>query len=567
MIRIDRSSAAAIVLAILLAIVALPFAGHADVDRDSVKVAFNGVIHTMDAARPRAEAMAWDVDGRLVAVGSSDDVRAKYPAAETIDLGGHAVIPGLIDAHGHVMGLGLARLNADLVGAASRAEIVERLRARAADLPEGVWLQGRGWDQTLWPDAAFPTAADLDDAFPQRPVLLERVDGHAVWANSAAIRATGVDFSGDWQPEGGQIVRDETGRPTGVFVDRAEAPFRAVIPPPSEAERALALDRALAEMARLGLTGVHDAGTSLADVRRFLHREAAGGLTARIHAMADGDSAHLDALCRMGIVETERVTARAIKLYADGALGSRGAALLAPYSDDPENRGLLFESDADLQSVVDRAMGCGLQVAVHAIGDRANRQVVDALIAGQAQHPDNPGRHRIEHVQIIHPDDIPRLAEAGIVASMQPTHATSDMRWAEQRLGEDRLQGAYAWQRLRQAGAPLAFGSDFPVEPVNPFFGIHAAVTRQDREGEPPGGWLPDQRVTVEVALAGFTIEAAKAAFAEDRVGSLTVGKRADFVILDRDPLDVPAEELHALRVLVTALDGEPVYRADDAPM
>lgn len=563
MTRIDRSFAAAL----MLALVSLPLAGQAAVEGDAIKVAINGVIHTMDGERPRAEALAWNADGRLVAVGSSDELQAAYPAVEAIDLGGRAVIPGLIDAHGHVMGLGLARLNADLVGAASRAEVIARLRAHEADLPDGAWLQGRGWDQTLWEDPSFPSAADLDEAFPERPVLLERVDGHAVWTNSAAIEATGVDFSGDWQPEGGQIVRDRSGRATGVFVDRAEAPFRAVIPPPSEAELALALDRALAEMARLGLTGVHDAGTSLADVRRFLHREAAGGLTTRIHAMADGASAHLDALCRMGIVETGRVTARAVKLYADGALGSRGAALLAPYSDDPENRGLLFESDADLQSVVDRAMGCGLQVAIHAIGDRANRQVVDALIAGHARHPDNPGRHRIEHVQIIHPDDIPRLADAGIVASMQPTHATSDMRWAEQRLGAARLEGAYAWQRLRQAGAPLAFGSDFPVEPVNPFFGIHAAVTRQDREGEPPGGWLPDQRVTVEVALAGFTIEAAKAAFVEDEVGSLTVGKRADFLVLDRDPLEVPADQLHAIRVLVTALDGEPVHRTDDAPM
>lgn len=553
--------------ALLLALFLLLSAAPSMADSEPVAVVVNATIHTMDSEQPRAEAMAWDETGRLVAVGSSQDLRDWFPDVRTIDLGGRAVIPGLIDAHGHVMGLGLTRLQADLVGAASREEIVQRLQSHADSLPEGAWLQGRGWDQTRWADASFPTSADLDRAFPERPVLLERIDGHAVWANSAAIRATGVDFSGDWQPDGGQVIRDEQGRPTGVFIDRAEAPFRSVLPPPSEAERALALDRALAEMARLGLTGVHDAGTSLDDVRRFLHREAAGKLTVRIHALADGDAEHLATLCRMGTVDTPRVTARGVKLYADGALGSRGAALLAPYSDDPGNRGLLFEKDADLQAVVDRAMACGLQVAVHAIGDRANRQVIDALIAGQQTFPDNPGRHRIEHVQIIHPDDIPRLAEAGIVASMQPTHATSDMRWAEQRLGEDRLVGAYAWQRLRKAGAPLAFGSDFPVEPVNPMFGIHAAVTRQDREGEPPGGWLPDQRVTAEVAIAGFTIEAAKAAFAEDDVGSLAIGKRADFVVLDRDPLEVPADALHRLRVLVTALDGDPVYRSDDAPM
>lgn len=527
----------------------------------------NARIHTMDAARSTAGALAWDAEGRIVAVGSSAELRERWPDLAAVDLGGKTVIPGLIDAHGHVMGLGQAMLNADLAGADSIGEIVRRLEAHAGQLPEDSWLRGRGWDQTRWPGGEFPTAADLDQAFPDRPVLLERIDGHAVWVNSAALALVERDLTGDWQPDGGFIHRDADGSPTGIFIDRAETVFDGVVPPPTEAEKALALDRALERMVSLGLTGVHDAGTSLDTLRRYLHRDAAGKLPLRIHALADGDDAALAALCRMGPVATGRVTMRGVKFYADGALGSRGAALLDEYADDPGNRGLLFETDEALQRMVDKAMGCGLQVAIHAIGDRANRQVIDAIMAGRNRYPDNPGRHRIEHVQIIHPDDIPRLANAGIVASMQPTHATSDMDWAGDRLGGQRLFGAYAWQRLKQAGARLAFGSDFPVEQVDPMLGIHAAVTRQDLDGEPPGGWLPDQRVTVMTAVAGFTIDAAWAGFADDRVGSLEKGKRADFVVLDRNLFEIEAAQIPATRVLNTVVDGRVVHRASDAPM
>jgi hypothetical protein len=521
-------------------------------------------IRTLNPDRPAAEAMAWDAEGRLLAVGSTDALVQRWPDAPRTEARGRVVVPGLIDAHAHVMGLGFALLNADLAGADSVEEVLARLRRHAENLPDGAWLRGRGWDQTRWDGGEFPTAADLDDAFPDRPVLLDRVDGHAAWANSAAMRRVERDLTGDWQPEGGHVHRDADGRPTGVFIDKAAAVFDAAIPPPGEAEKALALDRALAHMAAHGLTGVHDAGTSLDTLRRLLHREAAGKLTIRVHALADGDAGALEALCRLGPVDTPRVTARGVKFYADGALGSRGAALLEDYHDDPGNRGLLFESDEAMQRVVDKAMGCGLQLAIHAIGDRANRQVIDVLAAGQRRFPDNPGRHRIEHAQIVHPDDIPRIAEAGLIASMQPTHATSDMRWAADRLGDERLFGAYAWQRMRQAGARLAFGSDFPVEKVDPMLGLYAAVTRQDLDGEPPGGWLPDQRVTMQVALEGFTVDAAWAGFAEDDVGSLEVGKYADFVMLDRDPFAVAAERIPDIRVLRTVVGGETVYAAAD---
>jgi len=527
----------------------------------------NGHIHTMNPGQPTAQAMAWDESGHIIAIGESEGLAAKWPEVKAKDLAGRTVIPGLIDAHGHVMGLGFSMLNADLVGASGVEDVVQRLQRHVADLPEGAWLRGRGWDQTLWPGAAFPSAAELDAAFPDRPVLLERIDGHAVWANSAAMERVGIDLDGDWQPEGGFIHRDGQDQPVGIFIDRAGDVFEDVIPLPTEAEKALALDRALERMISLGLTGVHDAGTSLEDLRRFLHREAAGVLPIRIHALADGDEEALAALCRMGMVDTPRVTARGVKFYADGALGSRGAALIAEYTDDPGNSGLLFETDEALQAMVDKAMRCGLQVAIHAIGDRANRQVINALIQGQQQFEDNPGRHRVEHVQIIHPKDIPRLSGAGIIASMQPTHATSDMRWAEDRLGEQRLFGAYAWQRLRQAGARLAFGSDFPVEQVDPMLGLYAAVTRQDLEGEPPGGWLPDQRVTIQVALEGFTLNAAYAGFGEDETGSLEKGKLADFVVLDRDIFALDPADIPKTQVLRTVVGGEVVYQADGAPV
>lgn len=540
----------------LLALVTQPLAAQ------PAGLAVNGQIYTMNPDQPVVEAMAWDAEGRIVALGGSEVLVERWPAVAATELKGRTVIPGLIDAHGHLMGLGFALLNADLAGADSIGEVVARLEAHAAKLPEGAWLRGRGWDQTRWETNAFPVAADLDETFPDRPVLLERIDGHASWANSAAMRRIDRDLKGDWQPDGGFIHRDDEGRPTGVFIDKAALLFDDVIPEPGEAEMALALDRALERMVSVGLTGMHDAGTSLATLRRLVHREAAGELPIRVYALADGDEQALATLCRLGYVQTDRVTARGVKFYADGALGSRGAALLNDYHDDAGNRGLLFESDQAMQELVDKAMACGLQLAVHAIGDRANRQVIDALVSARSRLPDNPGRHRIEHAQILHPDDIPRIAEAGLIASMQPTHATSDMRWAEDRLGEQRLFGAYAWQHLRQAGAHLAFGSDFPVEQVDPMLGIHAAVTRQDLDGEPPGGWLPDQRVTTQVAVSGFTLDAAWAGFAEDEVGSLEVGKRADFVVLDRNLFEIDPADIPDTKVLATHLDGQAVYRA-----
>ena len=533
-------------------------------DPERAGVLVNARIHTLATAQPAAEALAWDSTGRLVAVGTRDEVLARSPGATVHDAHGAVVVPGLIDAHAHLMGLGYALMRADLVGARSKAEVVQRLQAFAATLPEGAWLLGRGWDQNLWPGQSFPTAADLDAAFPSRPVWLERIDGHAGWANSEALRRVSRDLGGDWQPEGGRIVR-ESGRATGVFVDAAAALVDAVVPPPDAAVRSEALRRALAAAASVGLTGVHDMGTSAADLELYRRHADEGRLTLRVVAYADGDGAALEQLCASGPYRhaSGRVLMTGVKFYADGALGSRGAALKEPYSDDHGNRGLLVTPPAALVDGMRKARRCGVQVATHAIGDRGNRLVLDdyAVVLGdEAGTSDH--RWRIEHAQVVSVGDIADFERLHVVASMQPTHATSDMPWAEARVGRERLAGAYAWRRFLEARVRLALGSDFPVESADPRLGLYAAVTRQDLAGQPPGGWLADQALTPLEALRGFTVDAAWAAFMEGEVGRLAPGMRADFVLLDADPLATPVQLLPRIGVLSTWVDGERVFAA-----
>ncbi|MEQ9463290.1 MAG: amidohydrolase [Haliea sp.] len=479
---------------------------------------FNARIHTLDPDAPTAEAMAWDEQGRIVFLGASDELNASHPELRSVDAQGKTILPGLIDAHGHVMGLGFCENSGrpdcrrEPAGGHCDAGGARRNPAK------GVWLTGRGWDQTRWEGQAFP----------ERPVWLVRVDGHAGWANSAALALATKDLSGAWQPRGGAVQRDATGQPNGILIDTAMRFIEDAMPAAGAESRVRALQLALAEIARSGLTGVHDMGVSLEDFELYRQLDHAGKLPVRITAFADGDAAMLDWLCANGSHEGDRLQARSVKIYGDGALGSRGAAPLDDYSDDPGNTGLLFKSDGELQELVDRALGCGLQLGIHAIGDAANRQVIDAIASGRASQPDNPGRHRIEHVQIIHADDIPRLAEHDIIASMQPIHATSDMRWAGDRLGDERLEGAYAWASMLERGIHLALGSDFPVEPANPWLGIHAAVTRQ-RRGLPPGGWQPQEALTLGQALHGFTLAAARAGFAEITVLRTVVGGETVF--------------------------------------
>lgn len=522
-------------------------------------------IHTSVPQRPQVQAMAWDRDGRVLDLGEAAALLAKYPQAARVDASGKTVIPGLIDAHGHVMGLGFALMRADLTGTRSKQEVLDRLRGYAAQLPEGAWLLGGGWDQNDWPEKAFPTAADLDAAFPDRPVWLERVDGHAGWANSAALRAVvakaGKPLDGDWQPAGGRIER-AAGQPTGVFVDGAMALVYEVVPPADDATREQAAAKAFDAAVRHGLTGVHDMGVSREDLALFKRFADAGKLPLRVDAYADGDGNALADLCANGLYRHPggRLQMRGVKLYIDGALGSRGAAMLADYSDDHGNHGLLVTDPVSYEAAVRKAHGCGVQVATHAIGDRGNRIVLDtyARVLGDAAGSDH--RWRIEHSQIVALEDIPRFAKLGVIASMQPTHATSDMPWAEDRVGPQRILGAYAWQRFLHSGARLALGSDFPVESVDPRLGLYAAVTRQDREGQPPGGWQPEQRLSAAEAVRGFTADAAWAGRDEKEVGQLAPGLRADFVILDEDPLAVPAAQLDDLHIRSTWVDGKPVY-------
>jgi len=519
-------------------------------------------VHTMDPVTPVATAVAWDDTGRVLRVGDTTSLLAEYPDARRVEARGATVIPGLIDAHGHVMSQGFALMRADLVGAASKGEAIARLRDFERTLPAGAWLLGRGWDQNDWPGQTYPTAADLDTAFPARPVWVERIDGHAGWANSAAMRAVARDLDGDWQPDGGRILRAD-GHPTGIFIDTAVALIDSVVPPPDAAMRAEALTRALAAAASVGLTGVHDMGVPVADLALYQQFADTGRMSLRITAYADGDGEALATLCRSGAYghPSGRLRMMGVKLYADGALGSRGAALLADYHDEPGQRGLLVTEPAALEAAMIKARDCGVQVATHAIGDRANRMVLDAY-ARVVQPAAAPAlRWRIEHAQIVSLLDIPRFAKQHVIASMQPIHATSDGPWVESRVGKEGLPGAYAWRRLLDAGAKLAFGSDFPVESDDPRLGLYAAITREDLEGRPPGGWLPDQKLSALEALRGFTADAAYAGFAENEVGRLSPGLRADLVILGGDPLAVAARDIPGLRVLSTWLDGRVVYQ------
>ncbi|WP_269791309.1 amidohydrolase [Stenotrophomonas sp. Iso1] len=537
-----------------------------------VRVLVADTIRTGDPAQPVAGALAWDTDsGRLLDVGSAEAMLKLYPDAPRINAGEATVVPGLIDAHAHLVYLGDALAQTDLSGARSRAEVVARLQAFEKNLAPGEWLLGAGWDQNRWDDTAFPTVADLDAAFPDRPLYLDRIDGHAGWVNSAALRVAekgGKSLSGDWQPEGGRIMRDAAGKPTGVLVDGASTLVRAHIPPLEDAAREKRLTAALQAAVSNGLTGVHDMGVSRGDLALMKRLADQGKLPLRIDAYANGNQGALDDLCSNGLYTHAggRLQMHGVKLFMDGALGSRGAAMLADYSDDPHNRGLLVTSPADFEVAVRKADGCKVQVATHAIGDRGNRIVLDTYEKVLGAHKSDDHRWRVEHAQVVSLEDIPRFAKLGVIASMQPTHATSDMGWAEQRVGPERVKGAYAWQRYLHSGARLALGSDFPVEQVDPRLGLYSAVTRQDRDGRPPGGWQPEQRLSAEEALRGFTSDAAWAGHDEAQVGKLQRGLRADFVVFDQDPLKVPAEQLDDLKVLSTWVDGEPVYKAAVAP-
>jgi predicted amidohydrolase YtcJ len=477
---------------------------------------------------------------------------------KVVDARGRTVLPGLIDAHGHVMGLGFGALQLDLVGTPSLADLQQRLTAYAAANPGRGWIIGRGWNQENWGDKKFPTSADLDAVVADRPVWLERVDGHASVGNSAALKAAGITAA-TRAPAGGRIEN-------GLFVDAATELVESKIPDPTPAAYDAALAKAQQLMLSTGLTAAADMGTSRDDWAAMTRAGRTGRLNVRIMSYAGGipSMRAINGGKPTAWLYGDRLHLGGVKLYADGALGSRGAWLKAPYHDMPSTRGLSLISDAELRRQTMLAAANGHQLAVHAIGDAANAQVITAFENLDRRFPGDR-RWRIEHAQVLDVADLPRLARAGIIASMQPTHQTSDRTMAEARLGRERLGGAYAWRTLQKSGARLAFGSDFPVESPNPFPGLSAAISRQDPSGQPAGGWRPQERVSFASALAGFTRGAAYAGFAETRIGSLEAGKHADFILVDRDISKASPVDLAATRVLETWVGGRKVWASAPA--
>lgn len=479
-----------------------------------------------------------------------------------IDGKGKVMLPGLIDAHAHVMNLGFQEINVNLAGSSSFQEVLDKVEKYASEYPDLTWIEGRGWNHTHWDINRFPTAEELDQIENARPVWLARIDGHAGWANSKAMEMAGVTAETK-DPEGGKIIRDENGEPTGVFVDEAESLIESEIPEPTQEEQKLAFQKALQQMRSHGLTSVHDAGVSTRDWQLYKSVADSGHLTTRIYGMISGAGATFDTLAQKGPIESYKqdiLALRSVKIYADGALGSRGAAMIEPYSDDPNNRGLLFAFEEEMTNRILKSASAGYQTNVHAIGDRANRVVLNAFESVKDSLGNQGLRHRIEHAQIVAEQDIPSFESLDIIASMQPTHATSDLNMAEDRVGPDRIKGGYAWKTFIDQGTIVAFGSDFPVEDVNPFYGLYSAVTRQTHEEEPEGGWYPGERVSRAQALRSFTLDAAHAAHQEEVLGSLEPGKWADFIFIDRDFFEVPEQEIWQTEVLESWVAGEKVY-------
>ncbi len=528
----------------------------------------NARVYTADEARPLAEAFAVR-DGRIVFVGSRQEANAlKGTATRVLDAAGKTVIPGMVDAHAHFGGLAQTLRSVDLVGTRSYDDVIARVVERAKSTPKGSWILGRGWDQNAWGDTRFPTHEKLTAALPDHPVVLERVDGHAVLVNAQAMQRAQLTAATK-DPSGGKIERDARGAPTGVLVDKASSLVESRIPAPTTAETRAALKEAISVMHRWGLTGMHDAGASRGLIDLYEDMAKTKELNLRLYVMISDDSAAINHYMQIGprsALYDGQLWVRAIKLYADGAMGSRGAALLEPYSDDPNNTGLLLSAPAHIREVAERGLKAGFQVNTHAIGDRGNRVVLDAYEQALKSLPTADHRFRVEHAQTLHYDDLPRFAQLGVIPSMQASHQTSDMYWIGKRLGPTRVLGAYAWRSLINSGVVIPNGSDFPVEQVNPLISFHASIARQDANDWPAGGWLPEQRMTREEALRSMTIWPAYSAFQEKDMGSLTPGKLADFVILDQDIMRVPAELVLKTNVIATYVGGKAVYEKSSTP-
>jgi predicted amidohydrolase YtcJ len=525
-------------------------------------ILYNGVFYTVDAEFSVAEAVAIK-NKTVLAVGSNREILALAgPETLRIDLQGKAVVPGLVDAHTHMMGYALGLDQVDLMGCGSAEEAAAKVAAKAKDSQPGEWILGQGWDSNEWADRSFPTCAPLDKAAPANPVVLVKQDGHSCWINSAAMRAAGID-AGTPEPDGGKIIRDGAGNPSGVLVDTAMGLIESHVPPVSPERQRILLARAVRDWLAVGLVGIHDMGGGLEEIAAVKALIDQGDFPFRVYFNFADNLADLDEILKAGPAEygDGRLVLRSVKAYIDGSLGSRSAALLEGYVGRPDDTGLLVNSKDYIQDLTERCLRAGFQVSTHACGDRGARLVLDAYEAALKSIPTADHRLRVEHAQLLAPGDFQRFASLGVIPSMQPSHCTSDFPWGIDLLGEERAKGAYAWRSFLDAGSIIPCGSDFPVERINPMLGFYAAITRQHEDGTPAEGYYPEQRMIREEALKGFTIWAAHAAFAEKEQGSLEPGKRADLVVLDRDIMKAPPRDIIDTKVVLTLLDGKIVYR------
>ncbi len=499
--------------------------------------------------------------GKVMAIGD-DRLVENFSDAIIIDGQGKTLIPGITDAHGHVSSLGYTLLQIDLRDTSSARQAATQIADYAQKKPYLNWIRGRGWNQVLWPGQQFPSAKILDELVSDRPIWLERIDGHAGWANSKALALAGINAN-TISPPGGEILRDAEGQPTGILIDNAMNIINQVLPLPSAEELAAALDAATTHLLSLGITSTHDAGVSANENRFYTDLAQQKKLAVRLYGMISSTDPELGSILASGptVDDNDLYSVKSVKVYTDGALGSRGAAMLEPYQDRPDHSGLLLTSQQQLRSIFNAAIKANFQVAIHAIGDKGNQIGLDEVEYAYATIGGQNLRHRMEHAQIVALADIPRFKELNVIPSMQPTHATSDMNMAEDRIGAERLKGAYAWRSFLDQGSRLVSGSDYPIELANPFHGIHAAVTRQDKGNQPENGWIPEQAITIEEAMRSFTIDAAWAAHQENVLGGLSPGKWADFILIDQDLFTIPSQDLWKTEVLQTWLAGKQVYK------
>lgn len=552
-------------LKIILIIIGLTIMSCSDTKTADL-VIMGGKVATVDNDFSIAEAVAVQ-NNKIIFVGANQDVK-KYISDKTkvIELNGELVLPGLIDSHGHLTGYGKALEHIDLVGTNSFQDVLDLVKVRVKTAEQGEWIRGRGWDQNDWTIKEFPNHSALSDITPNNPVMLSRIDGHAILVNQKAMEITDIDRNTP-NPDGGKIFHGSNGKPTGIFLDNAEKLITNHIPKYSTEKLRSIIQNAANRCVEFGLTGMHDAGIPISRIDDYKYLIDNGTMPLRINAMlSDTVVSDMSGFLQKYQVDSygnDFLRVKSIKLYADGALGSRGAALLEPYSDDPENSGLIVTENSHMLEVCKAALESDFQVCTHAIGDKAIRTMLDIYEESLIANPNYDHRFRIEHSQIVNLDDVSRYAEIGVIPAMQPQHAVSDMPWTEDRIGPERVKGAYAFRSFIDAGIIIPCGSDSPVEIPNPLIGIHDAVTRQDENGFPKDGWLPEQKMTIVEAIKGYTIWAAYAAFQEDILGSIEVGKYADFTILDKDILTIEPMEILNTNVLYTIVGGDVKYQND----